>query len=71
MTVVSDLQKAIATAESLKGSYAMCAQGTEDQSTKKMFEDLEDDMSRHVSTLNSRLKFLENNSPLNQQQKNK
>lgn len=37
MTVQSDLQKAVASAESLKGSYATFATSTQDKAAKKMF----------------------------------
>ncbi len=68
MTVQSDLQKAAASAQSLLGSYSMFASGTQDQAAKKMFQELAQDMQRHVDTLNSRLSYLEKNNPMYQQQ---
>lgn len=65
MTVQSDLQKAIASAESAKGTYAMFAQSTEDKSAKQMFEQLSMDMHRHIEMLNSRLHYLDQNNNLN------
>lgn len=55
MTVKSDLEKAVAAAESAKGAYASFAQATEDQGAKQMFEQMSIDMDRHVAQINSRL----------------
>ncbi|VBB07434.1 Hypothetical protein LUCI_2683 [Lucifera butyrica] len=55
MTVKKDLQKAVAAAESAKGTYAAFAQSTEDKSAQQMFEQMSNDMDRHISQLNSRL----------------
>jgi rubrerythrin len=49
MTVQSDLQKAIAAAESAKGTYATFAQATEDQTAKQMFQSMSQDMDQHLS----------------------
>ncbi len=68
MTVQSDLQKAVASAQSLMGSYAMFAQSTQDQAAKKMFQELAQDMQRHIDSLNSRLSYVEKNNPMYQQQ---
>lgn len=68
MTVQSDLQKAVATAQSLLGSYSTFASGTQDQMAKKMFQELAQDMQRHVGALNSRLSCLEKSNPMHQQQ---
>ncbi|MHB1418553.1 MAG: DUF1657 domain-containing protein [Bacillota bacterium] len=68
MTVQSDLQKAIAGAQAQMGAYAMSAQGTQDQAAKKMYQELSQDMQRHIDTLNSRLSYLEKNNPMYQQQ---
>jgi rubrerythrin len=57
MTVKSDLQKAIAAAESAKGTYAMFAQSTEDQSAKQMFQSMSQDMDKHLMQLQSRLSY--------------
>ncbi|MHB1125705.1 MAG: DUF1657 domain-containing protein [Bacillota bacterium] len=68
MTVQSDLQKAIAGAQALMGTYAMSAQGTQDPAAKKMYQELSQDMQRHIDSLNSRLSYLEKNNPMYQQQ---
>ncbi len=68
MTTQSDLQKAVATAESLKGSYAIFATSTQDQAAKKMFREMEQDMQRHVDSLNARLSYIEKNNPMYRQQ---
>ena len=48
MTVVSDLKKAIAAAESAKGTYATFAESTEDQMAKAMYQQLAQDMDNHI-----------------------
>lgn len=68
VTVQSDFQKAIASAEAAKGSYAMFEQSTQDQSAKAMFKEMKADMDRHIQMLNSRLSYLNSNNQLNQQQ---
>jgi bacterioferritin (cytochrome b1) len=55
MPVQSDLQKAIAAAESAKGNYAMFAQSTDDQSAKQMYTQMSQDMDGHISQLQNRL----------------
>ncbi|HWR09751.1 DUF1657 domain-containing protein [Sporomusa sp.] len=67
MTVQSDLKKALAAAESAKGSYATFAQATDDNTAKQMFEQMSSDMDRHISQLNSRLGVAAQNT-LNQQE---
>ena len=66
MTVQSDLQKAVASAQSALGTYETFAQSTLDQSAKTMFQELSRDMERHVSMLNSRLGYITQNNDLNQ-----
>jgi len=68
MTVQTDLQKAVAQAESLKGSYNTFATSTQDQAAKKMFQEMSQDMQRHVDSLNARLSYIEKNNPMYQQQ---
>lgn len=68
MTVQSDLQKAIASAQSLLGQYSTFAEQTQDKAVKKMFNELSQDMQRHVDTLNLRLDYLKKNNPMFQQQ---
>ena len=55
MTVKSDLQKALAAAESAKGTYATFSQSTDDQTAKQMFTQMSQDMDQHISQLNGRL----------------
>lgn len=65
MTVKSDLLKAIASAESAKGTYMMAAQSTEDQSAKTRYEQMANDVDSHISYLNSRVQYLASSSNLN------
>ncbi|QSQ09723.1 hypothetical protein H0A61_02103 [Koleobacter methoxysyntrophicus] len=67
MTVQSDLKKALASAQSALGSYSTFAESTQDQSAKQMFQQMAQDMQRHIDQLNSRLSYIEKNNPLNQQ----
>lgn len=68
MTIQSDLQKAVAQAESIKGSYAVFSTSTQDQAAKKMFQEMQQDMQRHVDSINARLSYIEKNNPMYQQQ---
>lgn len=68
MTVQSDLQKAIASCEAAKGSYAMMAQSTEDQSAKQMYNVMKADIDRHLQYLNERVNYLGGVNPLNTKQ---
>lgn len=68
MTVQTDLQKAAAQAELLKGSYDTFATSTQDKAAKKMFQEMSQDMQRHVDSLNARLSYVEKNNPMYQQQ---
>ncbi|MCC5467951.1 DUF1657 domain-containing protein [Pelosinus baikalensis] len=61
MTVQQDLQKALATAKSAQGSYAQFVQSTQDQTAKQMFQQMEQDMVRHIAQLNSRLGTVQEN----------
>jgi hypothetical protein len=40
MTVKSDLEKAVASAESAKGTYLVAAQSTEDATAKQKYEEM-------------------------------
>lgn len=62
MTVKSDLQKALASAQSAKGNYATFAASTDDQSAKQMFQEMERDMDRHIAQINSRLNYVNTNT---------
>jgi len=55
MTVQKDLQKAVAAAESAKGTYSAFSQSTDDQTAKQMFTQMSQDMDQHISQLNNRL----------------
>lgn len=55
MTVKKDLEKALASAESAKGTYATFAASTDDQNAKEMFQQMSQDMERHISSIQSRL----------------
>lgn len=68
MTVQQDLQKAVAAAQSALGTYSTFAQSTQDQTAKQMFQELSNDLQRHVNMLNGRLDYLNQNNSLNQQQ---
>lgn len=67
MTIQSDLQKSVALAESLKGTYATFATSTQDKAAKQMFQEMQQDMQRHVDSLNARLSYIEKNNPMYQQ----
>jgi len=58
LTVKSDLQKAVASAQAAKGTYLMAAQSTEDQSAKQQYEQMAMDIDNHMDYLNSRLDYL-------------
>ena len=68
MTVKKDLEKAIAAAEAAKGTYSTFATATDDQSAKTMFEQMSQDMDRHIAQLNSRLSSTAENKLKNQEQ---
>ncbi len=65
MTVKSDLEKAVASAESARGCYMMAAQSTEDQSAKQRYEQMANDVDSHISYLNSRVQYLSSSNVLN------
>lgn len=67
MTVKKDLEKAIAAAESAKGTYATFATATDDQGAMTMFEQMAQDMDRHIAQINSRLSTTAENKLNNQQ----
>lgn len=65
MTVKKDLEKAVAAAESAKGTYATFASSTEDTTAQQMFAQMAQDMDKHITQLNSRLSVSAQN-PLNE-----
>lgn len=71
MTVQSDIQKAIASCEAAKGSYAMMSQSTEDTQAKQMYTIMKADIDRHLQYLNGRLTFLNDGNQLNNVKKQK
>jgi hypothetical protein len=71
MTVQSDIQKAIASCESAKGSYAMMAQSTEDTQAKQMYNVMRADIDRDLQYLNGRLGYMKDGNQLNNIKKQK
>jgi rubrerythrin len=71
MTVQSDIQKAIASCEAAKGSYAMMAQSTEDTQAKQMYNIMRADIDRHLQYLNGRMTYLNDGNQLNNIKKQK
>lgn len=67
MTVQQDMQKAVAAAEAAQGSYMVFSNATQDQSTKQMFQDMANDMQRHIEQMKGRLTYLQDNNSLNSQ----
>lgn len=67
MTVQQDMQKAVAAAQSALGTYSSFSQSTQDQSAKQMFDEMSQDMQKHVAMLNSRLSYLNQNNGMNKQ----
>jgi rubrerythrin len=65
MTVQKDLEKALAAAESAKGTYATFAAATDDQTAKQMFTKMSQDMEQHVSTIEDRLSSTATTAQLN------
>lgn len=55
MPVQSDLQKAIAAAQAAKGTYAMFAQSTDDQTAKQIYTQMSQDVDEHINQLQTRL----------------
>jgi len=62
LTVKSDLQKAIASAQAAKGTYLMAAQSTEDETAKQQYEQMSMDIDNHVDYLNNRVNYLNTTS---------
>ena len=67
MTVKSDMEKAIAAAQSALGTYAQFASSTDDPAAKQMFQQMQQDMQRHVTMLTNRLNYVNAHNKLNQQ----
>jgi len=58
MTVKSDLEKAVASAEGARGTYLVAAASTEDATAKQKYEEMAMNIESHVSYLNSRIDYL-------------
>jgi hypothetical protein len=71
MTVLSDIKKTIAQAQSLMGQYMLFSESTEDPSVKSMFTKMKEDMEAHIDSLNLRATFIENNNQLYAKEKKK
>lgn len=48
--------------QSAKGTYAMFASATDDQSAKQMFQEMASDMDRHIAQINSRMNYVTKNT---------
>lgn len=68
MTVKKDLEKALAAAESAKGTYSTFSASTDDQNATQMFDQMSKDMDRHMSYIQSRLSSTAENQLTNQKQ---
>jgi rubrerythrin len=68
MTVKSDLQMAVASAQSAKGTYLVAAQSTEDATAKQRYEEMAMNIDSHVTYLNSRINYLNGSNILNSTQ---
>lgn len=66
MTVKKDLEKAVAAAQSAQGTYASFATSTDDPSAQTMFEQMANDMDRHISQIKFRLNNTAENKMNNQ-----
>lgn len=71
MTVQQDLEQAVAAVKMQQGMYAKFESDAQDQSTKKMYNEMSQDVKRHLESLNTRLSYLEKNNLLNQQDRQK
>jgi uncharacterized membrane protein len=65
MTVSNDLERAIAMATAAKGNYLLFATESEDQKATEVFQQMAEDMDRHVTILESRLDYLNQHNSLN------
>ncbi len=52
-------------AEAARGSYLLFAAESEDETARKVFHDMAEDMRRHVKILESRRDYLNQYNPLN------
>lgn len=55
MTVKKDLEKALAAAESARGTYATFGTATDDKTAQQMFQNMAEDMEQHIANIESRL----------------
>ncbi len=61
MTVISDLKKATAAAMVAKGTYMTAAESTEDVSAKSHYEEMVNELDKHIQFLNGRITYLDEN----------
>jgi uncharacterized membrane protein len=71
MTVSNDLERAIAMATAAKGNYLLFATESEDQKATEVFQQMAEDMDRHVTILESRLDYLNQHNSLNKAKEKK
>lgn len=65
MTVKSDLEKAIASAQAAKGSYMMAAEATDDPTAQQKYKDMATDMDTHLGYLSSRVQYMNSTNAMN------
>lgn len=65
MKLISDLEEAMTSAESLKATYLMVAQSTKDASEKRKYEEMATNIDSHILYLNSRLDNLNSSNTPN------
>ena len=63
MTVGSKMQQTLASAEGVKANLKTFALDTQDQQAKQMYNQLADNMTNIVNTLQSRLNYIEQQEP--------
>jgi hypothetical protein len=68
MTVGSKLQETLASAESVKASLKTFSLDTQDQQAKQMYDQLAQNMTNIVNTLQARVNYVEQQEPQYKQQ---
>jgi hypothetical protein len=68
MTVGSKLQQTLASAESVKASLKTFSLDTQDQQAKQMYDQLAQNMTNIVNTLQARVNYVEQQEPQYKQQ---
>jgi rubrerythrin len=59
MTVQREIERARAIAEAARGNYLLFAEQTEDETARRVYREMAEDMERHTRILESRLDYLE------------